>query len=67
MNPERQLGDEKFVAKEVTDPDDYVRLYTLAEDVYAEYRDYRVKTATYRTADSTLSAHTTLEEVTGLR
>jgi hypothetical protein len=39
------LGDQKFVATEVTDPDDYVRLYMLAEHVYAGYRDYRVKTA----------------------
>ena len=44
-HPECQLGDEKFVATEVTDPDDYERLYGLAEQVYAGYGDYRVKTA----------------------
>ena len=30
-HPECQLGDEKFVATEVTDPDEYARLYGLAE------------------------------------
>src|SRR5271155_855804 len=33
-HPECQLGDERFVAKEVTDPDDYIRLYKFAEHVY---------------------------------
>ena len=36
--PECQLGDEKFVATEVTDPDEYARLYGLAERVYAGLR-----------------------------
>jgi len=31
-------------ATEVTDPDEYARLYALAEQVYAGYGDYRVKT-----------------------
>jgi len=44
-HPECQLGDEKFVATEVTDPDEYARLYGLAEQVFAGYGDYRVKTA----------------------
>ncbi len=44
-NPECEFGGEKFVAAEVTDPDEYVRLYALAEQVYAGYADYRVKTA----------------------
>jgi deazaflavin-dependent oxidoreductase (nitroreductase family) len=44
-NPECQLGDEKFVATEVTDPEEYERLFGLAELVYAGYGDYRVKTA----------------------
>jgi deazaflavin-dependent oxidoreductase (nitroreductase family) len=44
-HPECQLGDEKFVATEVTDPDEYARLYELAEQVFAGYGDYRVKTA----------------------
>jgi deazaflavin-dependent oxidoreductase (nitroreductase family) len=30
-HPECELGDEKFVANEVTDPDDYARLYGIAE------------------------------------
>jgi deazaflavin-dependent oxidoreductase (nitroreductase family) len=44
-HPECQFGDESFVAAEVTDPDEYARLYALAEQVYAGYGDYRVKTA----------------------
>ena len=44
-HPECELSDERFVATEITDPDDYVRLYTLAEQIYAGYGDYRVKTA----------------------
>jgi deazaflavin-dependent oxidoreductase (nitroreductase family) len=44
-HPECQFGDERFVATEVTDPDEYARLYGLAEQVYAGYGDYRVKTA----------------------
>ena len=44
-HPECQLGDERFVATEVTDPDEYARLYGLAEQVFAGYGDYRVKTA----------------------
>ncbi len=44
-HPECQFRDERFVAKEVTDSDEYARLYGLAEQVYAGYADYRVKTA----------------------
>jgi deazaflavin-dependent oxidoreductase (nitroreductase family) len=40
-----QFGDERFVATEVTDPDEYVRLYALAEKVFSGYGDYRAKTA----------------------
>jgi deazaflavin-dependent oxidoreductase (nitroreductase family) len=43
-HPECELGGEKFLATEVTDPDDYARLYALAEQVYAGWRDYRVRT-----------------------
>jgi deazaflavin-dependent oxidoreductase (nitroreductase family) len=43
-HPECQLGDERFVATEVTDPDDYERLFGLAGKVYAGYGDYREKT-----------------------
>jgi deazaflavin-dependent oxidoreductase (nitroreductase family) len=45
-HPECQFGDEKFVATEVTDPDEHTRLYGLAEQVYAGYVDQRVKAAT---------------------
>jgi deazaflavin-dependent oxidoreductase (nitroreductase family) len=44
-HPECQIGDERFVATEVTDPHEYARLYGLAEHVYAGYGDYRVKAA----------------------
>jgi deazaflavin-dependent oxidoreductase (nitroreductase family) len=44
-HPECQFGDERFVATEVTDPNENVRLYSLAEKVYAGYSDYRAKTA----------------------
>ena len=45
VHPECQLGDDEFVATEVTDPAEYVRLYALAEQVYGGYEDYRVKAA----------------------
>ena len=44
-HPECQLGDEDFVAVEVTDPDDYERLYAFAEHVCVNYGDYRAKAA----------------------
>jgi deazaflavin-dependent oxidoreductase (nitroreductase family) len=44
-HPECEFGDEKFIATEVTDPEEYARLYGLAEQVFAGYGDYRVKTA----------------------
>jgi deazaflavin-dependent oxidoreductase (nitroreductase family) len=44
-HPECELGDEAFRAAEVTEPDDYSRLYGLAEQYYAGFADYRVKTA----------------------
>ena len=46
-NPECRLGDESFTATEVTDVDEYQRLYALAERVYAGYRDYRIRTASF--------------------
>jgi deazaflavin-dependent oxidoreductase (nitroreductase family) len=42
-HPACRFGDEEFVAVEVTDPDDYERLYALAEHVCVNYGDYRVK------------------------
>ena len=44
-HPECEFGDERFVATEVTDPDEYTRLYGLAELVYGGYGDYRAKMA----------------------
>ncbi|HEX4559428.1 MAG TPA: nitroreductase/quinone reductase family protein [Mycobacterium sp.] len=44
-HPECQLGDEKFVATEVTDTQEYERLYALAEQICVNYNDYRAKTA----------------------
>jgi deazaflavin-dependent oxidoreductase (nitroreductase family) len=43
-NPECELGDEKFLATEVTDADDYKYLYGLATKVYAGWGDYLLKT-----------------------
>ena len=43
-HPDCELGGEKFLATEVTDPEDYARVYGLAEQVYAGWSDYRLKT-----------------------
>lgn len=42
-HPECELGGDPFVAAEITDADDYTRVYGLAEKVYAGWRDYRLK------------------------
>jgi hypothetical protein len=44
-HPECELGGDAFRATEVTDPQEYARLYALAEQVYAGYADYKAKTA----------------------
>jgi deazaflavin-dependent oxidoreductase (nitroreductase family) len=44
-HPDCTFGQEPFTATEVTDADEYGRLYELAERVYAGYGDYREKTA----------------------
>ncbi|MCV7149724.1 nitroreductase family deazaflavin-dependent oxidoreductase [Mycolicibacterium pyrenivorans] len=44
-NPDCEFGEQRFAAAEVTDPDEYARLFALAERVYAGYDDYRAKTA----------------------
>jgi deazaflavin-dependent oxidoreductase (nitroreductase family) len=44
-HPECEFGGESFSASQVTDSDEYARLYKLAEQVYAGYSDYIVKTA----------------------
>ncbi|HXY62963.1 MAG TPA: nitroreductase/quinone reductase family protein [Mycobacterium sp.] len=43
-HPACDLGDEKFLATEVTDADEHAHLYELAEQVYAGWGDYRRKT-----------------------
>jgi deazaflavin-dependent oxidoreductase (nitroreductase family) len=45
VHPECEFGGASFTALQVTDSDEYARLYRLAERVYAGYSDYRVKTA----------------------
>jgi deazaflavin-dependent oxidoreductase (nitroreductase family) len=44
-HPECEFGGQGFTASRVTDPDEYARLYQLAEQVYAGYSDYRAATA----------------------
>lgn len=44
-HPDCELGDEAFRAEEVTDPDEYARLFGLAEGYFALFTDYREKTA----------------------
>lgn len=44
-NPECEFGGAAFSAVEVTDSDEYSRLFQLAEQVYPGYTDYRAKTA----------------------
>lgn len=44
-NPQCEFGDQPFIAAEVSDPDEYARLFGLAERVYGGYGEYREKTA----------------------
>ncbi|OBK78799.1 nitroreductase/quinone reductase family protein [Mycobacterium sp. 1274761.0] len=44
-HPECELGGEPFLAREVTDPDEYARLYGLAETYYGGFSDYRENAA----------------------
>jgi deazaflavin-dependent oxidoreductase (nitroreductase family) len=44
-DPRCEFGDEAFIATEVTDPDEYSRLYGLAEKVFGGYGEYRERTA----------------------
>ncbi|OBK79436.1 nitroreductase/quinone reductase family protein [Mycobacterium sp. 1274761.0] len=39
-NPQCEFGDEPFIAKEITDPEEHDRLYRLAEQVYEGWSDY---------------------------
>lgn len=43
-HPDCRLNDQRFTAAEVTDVDDYERLFGLAESVYGGYADYRART-----------------------
>jgi deazaflavin-dependent oxidoreductase (nitroreductase family) len=43
-HPDCELGFDRFVAAEVTDPADYERLFALAANVFGGYADYRAKT-----------------------
>jgi deazaflavin-dependent oxidoreductase (nitroreductase family) len=44
-HPSCELGGEPFRAEEVTDADEYARLFRLAEGYYGGFTDYREKTA----------------------
>lgn len=44
-HPDCELGGERYQAAQVIDPDEYERLFGLAEKVFAGWSDYRVKTA----------------------
>ena len=44
-HPECEFGGASFSASQVSDADEYERLYELAERIYAGYADYRAKTA----------------------
>jgi deazaflavin-dependent oxidoreductase (nitroreductase family) len=44
-HPECEFGGDRFMATQVTDPDEYARLYALAQQIYAGYGDYRTKAA----------------------
>jgi F420H(2)-dependent quinone reductase len=46
-HPECEFGGERFVATEVTGPDEYARLFALAERVFGGYGDYRAKTVLF--------------------
>lgn len=44
-HPDCEFGFDRFVATEVTDPDERARLFGLAQRVYGGYGDYAVTTA----------------------
>jgi deazaflavin-dependent oxidoreductase (nitroreductase family) len=44
-HPDCEFGGDRFRAAEVTDAAEHARLYALAEQTYAGYSDYKVKTA----------------------
>ncbi|HEX6510268.1 MAG TPA: nitroreductase/quinone reductase family protein [Chloroflexota bacterium] len=44
-NPDCEFGRQPFTAQQVTDSDEYARLFALAEKVYAGYADYQAMTA----------------------
>jgi deazaflavin-dependent oxidoreductase (nitroreductase family) len=44
-HPDCEFGGERFSASQVTESNEYARLYKLAEHIYAGYGDYSDKTA----------------------
>jgi deazaflavin-dependent oxidoreductase (nitroreductase family) len=44
-HPDCELGGEAFHATEMTDPDEYARLFALAEQHFDLFADYRTKSA----------------------
>jgi deazaflavin-dependent oxidoreductase (nitroreductase family) len=42
-HPECEFGGERFVAAQITNADEYARVYGLAEKVFAGYTDYRAR------------------------
>ncbi|OBG66282.1 MULTISPECIES: nitroreductase family deazaflavin-dependent oxidoreductase [unclassified Mycobacterium] len=44
-HPDCEFGGERFTARQVTDPDEYARLFELANRIYSGYAEYRDKAA----------------------
>ncbi|OJZ72555.1 nitroreductase [Mycobacterium paraffinicum] len=44
-HPDCEFGGERFTAGQVTDPDEYARLFELANRIYSGYAHYREKAA----------------------
>lgn len=44
-HPDCEFGGERFTAKLVTDPDEYARLFELANRIYSGYAEYRDRAA----------------------
>jgi deazaflavin-dependent oxidoreductase (nitroreductase family) len=44
-HPECELGGERFLATQVTDPDEHACLFGLAQKVFSGHADYQARTA----------------------
>lgn len=44
-HPDCEFGDQRFTAQQVTDPDEYARLFGLANRIYSGYAHYREQAA----------------------